>query len=140
MQTVSKEENGRREIDIKRYAKVEKVPGATIEESYVLKGIMINKDVTHPKMRRYIEKPRILLLDCSIEYKKGESQTNIELLNETDFTKILQLEEEYVEKMCNEIIELKPDLVFTEKGISDLAQHYLIKVYIFYFIYHIFYS
>ncbi|XP_013408960.1 T-complex protein 1 subunit gamma-like [Lingula anatina] len=50
---VALEENGRREIDIKRYAKVEKVPGGTIEESTVLKGVMLNKDVTHPKMKRW---------------------------------------------------------------------------------------
>ena len=61
------EENGHKEIDIKQYAKVEKVrasetarriahrvqiPGGEIEESTVLKGVMINKDVTHAKMRR----------------------------------------------------------------------------------------
>jgi len=125
--TVFMEENGRKEIDIKRYAKVEKIPGGTIEDSCVLKGIMLNKDVTHPKMRRRIEKPRILLLDCSLEYKKGESQTNIEMMKEEDFTKILQLEEEFVQKTCEDIIRLKPDLVFTEKGVSDLAQHYLVK-------------
>lgn len=35
---------------------------------------MVNKDVTHPRMRRLIREPRIVLLDCSLEYKKGESQ------------------------------------------------------------------
>lgn len=50
-------------------------------------------------------------------------------MNDTDFTRILQLEEEYVEKVCSEIIALKPDVVFTEKGVSDLAQHYLVKVF-----------
>lgn len=127
VQTVMIDENGRKEIDIKRYAKVEKIPGGTIEDSCVLRGVMLNKDVTHPKMRRRIENPRILLLDCTLEYKKGESQTNVEILNESEFTKILQQEEEYVERVCNDIIALKPDLVFTEKGISDLAQHYLLK-------------
>ena len=43
-----------REIDIKRYARVEKIPGGTIEDSEVLQGIMINKDVTHPRMRRFV--------------------------------------------------------------------------------------
>nr|CAD7437823.1 unnamed protein product [Timema bartmani] len=127
VETVLLDENGRREIDIKRYAKVEKIPGGTIEESTVLKGVMINKDVTHPKMRRYIENPRIILLDCGLEYKKGESQTNVEILKDSDFTRILQLEEEQMQKMCEEIISLKPDLVFTEKGVSDLAQHFLLK-------------
>ena len=42
-------------------------------------------------------------------------------------SKILQLEEEYIEKICKEIIAFKPDLVITEKGVSDLAQHYLAK-------------
>lgn len=53
--TVMLTENGRTEVDIKRYAKVEKIPGGSIEESQILKGVMVNKDVTHPKMRRRIE-------------------------------------------------------------------------------------
>lgn len=52
------------------------VPGGIIEDSKVLNGVMINKDVTHPKMKRRIENPKILLLDCSLEYKKGESQVS----------------------------------------------------------------
>ncbi|VDI29791.1 T-complex protein 1 subunit gamma, partial [Mytilus galloprovincialis] len=125
--TVALEENGRKEIDIKRYAKVEKIPGGTIEDSQVLKGVMLNKDVVHPKMKRRIEKPKILLLDCNLEYKKGESQTNIEITKEEDFTKILKMEEDYIEKICAEVIQFKPDLIITEKGVSDLAQHFLVK-------------
>ncbi len=49
------------------------IPGGTIEDSEVLRGVMLNKDVTHPRMRRRIENPRIVLLDCPLEYKKGES-------------------------------------------------------------------
>ncbi len=116
-----------KEIDTKRYAKIEKIPGGTIEESRVLRGVMFNKDVTHPKMKRRIENPRILLLDCNLEYKKGESQTNIEMMKEEDFAQILEMEEAYIKKMCGEIIEHKPDLIITEKGVSDLAQHFLAK-------------
>jgi len=89
--------------------------------------VMVNKDVTHSKMRRRIENPRIVLLDCNLEYKKGESQTNIEVNKEEDFTRLLQLEEEFIKKMCDDIISVKPDLLFTEKGVSDIAQHYLLK-------------
>lgn len=127
VRTVCVEENGRKEIDIKRYAKVERIPGGSIEESCVLRGVMLNKDVTHPKMKRKIEKPRIVLLDCNLEYKKGESQTNVEILREEDFTKILEIEEQYIQQICADIIKLKPDVVITEKGVSDLAQHYLMK-------------
>jgi len=125
--TVTIDDGRQREIDIKRYAKVEKVPGGAIEDSKVLQGVMINKDIVHHKMRRRIENPRILLLDCSIEYKKGESQTNIEISNDTDFDKILRLEEEYVKNICDDILKVNPDLVITEKGVSDLAQHFLVK-------------
>uniref|UniRef100_A0A1A9Z9W2 T-complex protein 1 subunit gamma n=1 Tax=Glossina pallidipes TaxID=7398 RepID=A0A1A9Z9W2_GLOPL len=125
--TVTLNENGRLEVDIKRYAKVEKIPGGSIEESCVLRGVMLNKDVTHPKMRRYIENPRIVLLDCALEYKKGESQTSVEIVGEQDFTRMLQIEEEFVHRVCSDIIAVKPDVVFTEKGVSDLAQHFLLK-------------
>jgi T-complex protein 1 subunit gamma len=152
IRTVAKEENGKSTVDIKRYAKVEKVPGGEIEDSRVLDGVMLNKDVTHPKMRRRIENPRVILLDCPLEYKKGESQTNIEIQKEADWNRILEIEEEQIKQMCARIIEFKPDMVFTEKGISgkfhslhspslacseyfrltlgrliDLAQHYLVK-------------
>uniref|UniRef100_A0AAX7ULR2 T-complex protein 1 subunit gamma n=1 Tax=Astatotilapia calliptera TaxID=8154 RepID=A0AAX7ULR2_ASTCA len=77
VRTVELEESGRKEIDIKKYAKVEK--------------------------------------------------TDIEISKEEDFARILQMEEEYIQQICEDIIRLKPDLLFTEKGISDLAQHYLVK-------------
>lgn len=114
-------------VDIKRYARVEKVPGGEIEDSRVLKGVMINKDITHPKMRRKIANPRVVLLDCPLEYKKGESQTNIEITREEDWNRVLQIEEEQIKAMCDKIIEFKPDVVVTEKGVSDLAQHYFLK-------------
>ena len=77
------------EIDIKRYAKVEKIPGGLLEDCTVLDGVMFNKDITHPQMRREIKNPRVVLLDCPLEYKKGESQTNMEFTKEEDFKRAL---------------------------------------------------
>ncbi|KAK8006481.1 T-complex protein 1 [Apiospora marii] len=127
VRTVTWEANGKREVDIKRYARVEKVPGGEIEDSCVLDGVMLNKDITHPNMRRKIENPRIVLLDCPLEYKKGESQTQIEVSKEEDWNRILQIEEEQIKAMCDAILAVKPDIVITEKGVSDLAQHYFVK-------------
>ena len=124
---VSKTPGGSPIVDLKRYAKVEKIPGGQLDDACVLKGVMIQKDTTHSKMRRRIENPRILLVDSPLEYKKGESQTNMEITDSEDWNTMLKLEEEYVEKMCNDIIAAKPDIVLTEKGVSDLAQHYLQK-------------
>jgi T-complex protein 1 subunit gamma len=124
---VTQEDQGRKDIDIKRYAKVEKIPGGDVEDCRVLNGVMFNKDVVHAKMRRKIVNPRILLLDCTLEYKKGESQTNIELTDEKAWEMLLEQEETAIKEMCNDIIAFSPDVVVTEKGVSDLAQHYLQK-------------
>lgn len=118
---------GKKEIDIKRYIKTEKIPGGELSDCKVLSGVMFNKDVTHAKMRRKIKNPRILLLDCPLEYKKGESQANVEITKEEDWNLILQMEEEYIQKICAEIVAFSPDIVVTEKGLSDLAQHYFLK-------------
>lgn len=122
-----KDDQGNVEIDIKRYAKVEKIPGGVLEDCEVLKGVMFNKDVTHPNMRRVIENPRVCLLDCPLEYKKGESMTNMEFTKEDDFKKALAMEETEVLRMCEHILRVKPDIVITEKGVSDIAQHFLLK-------------
>jgi len=122
-----KDDQGNIEIDIKRYAKVEKIPGGVLEDCVVLDGVMVNKDITHPNMRRNIRNPRVVLLDCPLEYKKGESMTNMEFTKEDDFKKALAMEETEVLRMCEHILKVKPDIVITEKGVSDIAQHFLLK-------------
>ncbi|KAK9829215.1 hypothetical protein WJX72_004534 [[Myrmecia] bisecta] len=121
--------DGKRDIDIKKYAKVEKIPGGSLQDDCrVLNGVMFQKDVVAPgRMRRRIENPRIMLLDCPLEYKKGENQTNVEVSKEEDWATLLKMEEEWIERTCAEIAKFKPDVVVTEKGLSDLAMHFLTK-------------
>merc|ERR1712054_757765 len=121
------DEDGRMDVDIKRYARIEKIPGGDLEDSTVLNGCMINKDVLHHKMPRTIVRPRVLLLDCPLEYKKGESNTNVEITKEEDFAKLLEIEENWIREQCEAIISFNPTVVVTEKGASDLAIHYLVK-------------
>ena len=127
VRTVYRKEQGSVEIDTKRYAKVEKIPGGMLEDCKVLDGVMFNKDVCHPGMRREIKNPRVVLLDCPLEYKKGESMTNMEFTKEDDFKKALAMEEIEVRRQCENILKVKPDIVITEKGVSDLALHHLLK-------------
>jgi T-complex protein 1 subunit gamma len=114
-----------KDIDIKRYVRVEKIPGGNWEETRVIQGVILNKDVLHPSMKRKIANPRILLLDSGLEFKKSESQTNVEIEKAEDYSKLLGQEDKFVKKLCDDIIKIKPDLVISEKGISDLAIHYL---------------
>ena len=119
--------DGQQEVDTKRYAKVEKIPGGELSDCRVLRGVMFNKDVTHAKMRRRIENPRILLLDCPLEYKKSESQAQVECSNEEDWELLLRQEEDWIKATVEQILKFKPDVVITEKGLSDLAQHYFVR-------------
>ena len=64
-----------------------------------------------------------------MEYKKGESQTNIEMKNDTDFEKYLQIEEEWLRQLCDDIIALKPDVVLCEKGcVGNDLEFVLLKI------------
>lgn len=124
---VATEENGRKEVDVKRYLKIEKIPGGEISESCVVPGVVIEKDVTHAKMRRKIVNPRIIVLDCNLEFKKSQNPVNHQVDKAPNWEKIMRLEEEQVKKVVADIVKLRPDVVITEKGISDEAQHWFIK-------------
>eukprot|EP01123_Difflugia_compressa_P002704 TRINITY_DN1348_c0_g1_i2.p1 TRINITY_DN1348_c0_g1~~TRINITY_DN1348_c0_g1_i2.p1 ORF type:complete len:560 (+),score=106.11 TRINITY_DN1348_c0_g1_i2:31-1680(+) len=124
---VTVEENGKREIDIKRYCRIEKIPGGEMTECHVVPGVVIEKDITHSKMRRKILNPRIILLDCNLEYKKSQNKVNHQVKDGKEWEKIMMLEEEQVKKIVMDIVKFKPDVVITEKGISDEAQHWFVK-------------
>lgn len=116
------------DLDVKRNVRIEKVPGGEISESQVFDGIvLVGKDVLHSGMRRRIEQPRILLLDAPLEYRKGESQTAMELTDGGSWKGALEAEEQQIREWCDRIVSLKPDVVVCEKGISDLAQHFLVR-------------
>ncbi|TNJ29781.1 TCP-1 chaperonin subunit gamma [Giardia muris] len=123
----SKFVDGAPDIDIKRFCRVEKIPGATVQDSRVIDGVVLNKDIIHPEMRRTIKNPRVVLLDCPLEYKKAQSMMNIELGVNNDLESVLKAEEDYVKAQVNHILKFNPDLVITEKGIADHATHLFVR-------------
>ena len=66
VKTVYNKDSKAFDCDLKKYAKVEKIPGGELSECVVLDGVVLNKDVIHPQMRRKIENPRIVLLDSTL--------------------------------------------------------------------------
>ena len=128
VKTVPRTCGEKKETDINRYAKIGEIPDGRSKDSTLRKGIMFNKDVTYPTIKRRSKKPRISPLDGHLEYKKGGSQTNIKILKEDNVSKIIEQKEVYTKKIGDEITAFKPDLTITEKGVSDLAQHFPNKV------------
>lgn len=106
--------------DIKNNIKIEKIIG-DFQQSMVVDGIIVEKEIIHPQMPKTLNNPKILMLDCNLEYKKGESIMNIEIDNTEDFTKILKHEEEQIKTTMECILKVNPNLVLCEKGVSDLA-------------------
>ena len=127
--TDSEEESeDKKEINLKRDAKIKKIPSSRSEDSTVLTGVMFHQEVTYPKTKKRSENPRIRLLDCHLENKKDGSQTNIEIRKKDNDSKTIEREEAYIKKIGDETIAVKPELGNTKKGVSDLAQHFLNKV------------
>lgn len=107
-------------FDINNHVKVMKIFGS-FDETEIIDGVLLEKDMIHSQMRTSIDNPKVLILDSSLEYKKGEGVTNMELNEAQSFTRALEIEEEQIRAMCNSIISTGTDIVVTEKGISDLA-------------------
>lgn len=99
--------------------RVEKILGET-SACEVFKGVLINKNIVHPQMKRRIENGKIIFVD-GLEYKKGESQIAFEFASDNDFNKALSIEEAAVLEMVNEIVRTNANLVIAEKGVSDYA-------------------
>ncbi|EOB15487.1 T-complex protein 1 subunit gamma [Nosema bombycis CQ1] len=101
--------------------KVEKILSLNKDKSEVIDGVILNKDIIHPQMRKLIKNPRIVILDTPLEYKKNESATSYEFKDKKGFTKALEMEEQQVKGMVDHILSVNPDIVICEKGISDYA-------------------
>lgn len=69
-------------------------------------------------MRRQIVNPRIVLLNCSLEYKRGKSQTNMEFSKENDWARAQEIKEKQICVLVMPILGFKPDLVIAKKGVS----------------------
>ena len=74
-----KNENPEAQLDVKRLIRIEKIPGGDVSDSEVIEGVVLNKEAVSCEMRRVVKNPRVVLLDCPLEYKKANSQLNIQL-------------------------------------------------------------
>jgi T-complex protein 1 subunit gamma len=127
VRTILDEVDGRKEIDIKRYIQIEKIPGGDITDCCIVPGVMINKDISHSSMRRRIVNPRVILLDCNLEAQKDANGGTVDIENAEEWKQAMEEEESVVRKLVNDILKWKPDLVITEKGLSDEAQQIFVR-------------
>lgn len=107
--------------------KVERVVGESIEKSELIEGIVIDKERVHPSMPEKVEQAKIVLLDCALEIKNTEIDAKIQITDPSQLTAFLDQEERILREMVNKIKSVGATVVFCQRGIDDIAQHFLSK-------------
>jgi len=107
--------------------RLQKKVGGGIEDSELIKGIVLDKEKVHSAMPKQIKNPKILLLDVALEIKNPETDTKIQISDPRQLQGFLEQEENMLKNMSEAVIKSGANVVFCQKGIDDLVQHYLAK-------------
>ena len=107
--------------------KIEKRAGGAIEDSELIKGIVIDKEKVHASMPRVVKNAKIALVDKEIEIKKTEIDANIEITSPDQLQAFLDQEEKMLKDMVERIASSGANVLICQKGIDDVAQHFLAK-------------
>ncbi len=107
--------------------KLEKKTGAGIEDTELIQGIVIDKEKVHPNMPRNVENAKIALLDIALEIKNTEIDAKIQITDPNQMQSFLEMEERMLKSMVEKVTKSGANVVFCQKGIDDLVQHYLAK-------------
>ena len=112
------------EIDVDN-VKVEKVVGGSVEQSELVEGVIIDKERVHENMPYAVEDANIALLDTAIEVRETEIDAEVNVTDPDQLQQFLDQEEKQLQEMVETLKEAGADVVFCQKGIDDMAQHYL---------------
>jgi thermosome len=107
--------------------KVEKKTGESLGDTSLINGIVLDKEVTHSGMPKRIEKAKIALLDASLEIEKTEFDAKINIESPDQIEAFLKQEEAMLKDMADKIITAGANVVICQKGIDDMAQHFLAR-------------
>ncbi len=107
--------------------KVEKKAGGSIQDSNLIKGIVLDKEVVHSGMPTKIQNAKIALLNCPLEIEKTEMSAEIRISDPTQMQMFIEEEQRMIKQMVEKIHKVGANVVICQKGIDDIAQHYLAK-------------
>jgi len=127
---VGGEEDGERYVDLDDI-KVQKKQGGSIRDSTLIDGILLDKERVHSGMPRSVTSASIALINSAIEVKKTEVDAKIQITNPNQLASFLDEEEGYLKGLVEKIQSSGANVVVCQKGIDDLAQHYMAKAGIF---------
>jgi thermosome len=123
---VSLARDGKSRVDLD-LIKVEKKAGGEVMNTELINGVLIDKEVVHSGMPKSVKDAKLLLLDAALEIEKTETDAKIEITDPSKMEAFLHQEEKMMRDMAEKIAATKANVVFCQKGIDDLVQHFLAK-------------
>jgi len=126
VKTVAEEVNGKIRVN-PDYIKIEKRQGGAVEDTMLVDGIVLDKEVVHPAMPKRVENAKILLINAALEVKETEIDAKIRINDPELLQKFIEQEEKMIKEMVDKIVQAGANVVLCQKGIDDLAQYYLAK-------------
>ncbi|MDF1539131.1 MAG: thermosome subunit beta [Candidatus Thorarchaeota archaeon] len=123
---VSKDRQGDEDIDMDNIPR-QKQKGLPVSDTELVHGIVLDKEIVHPGMPLKVEGAKILLLESPIEVTKTEFDAKISITDPMAMQSFLVEEENMLKDMVKKIVESGANVVIAQKGIDDVAQHYLAK-------------
>ncbi|MEM2974037.1 MAG: thermosome subunit beta [Candidatus Micrarchaeia archaeon] len=123
---VAEVRDGKWKVDLD-LIKVEKKAGSQIEDTALIQGVLIDKEIVHSEMPKKLSNARIALLDAALEIEKTETDAKIEITNPEQLSAFLAQEEKMMKDMVEKLAASGANIVFCQKGIDDVVQHYLAK-------------
>ncbi|WP_435347891.1 thermosome subunit beta [Haloarchaeobius sp. HRN-SO-5] len=109
------------------YLNIETQTGQAVSNSELLKGAVIDKDPVNDNMPKEVDEAKILLLNEAIEVEEANVDTEVNVTDPSQLQQFLDQEEKQLKDKVQTIVDSGADVVFCQKGIDDLAQHYLAK-------------
>jgi len=122
------EERGDRMVADIDQIQIVKKEGKSLFDSQLVKGIIVDKEVVHPGMPKRVENAKVALLDVALEVEKTEFSAEIRIRDPTQMKAFLDQETRMLKEMVDKIKASSANVVFCQKGIDDMAQHFLAKV------------
>jgi len=107
--------------------KVEKKAGGSIDDTSLINGIVLDKEIVHSGMPTKIEKARIALVNAALEVEKTEMSAEIRISDPTQMQLFLEEENRMLKSMVDKIHSIGANVLICQKGIDDISQHYLSK-------------
>ncbi|MCQ8892747.1 MAG: TCP-1/cpn60 chaperonin family protein [Candidatus Methanosuratincola sp.] len=109
------------------YIQIVKKQGGSIADSQLVYGVIVDKEVVHPGMPKVVENAKIALLDTPLEIEKTEFDAEIRITDPTQMKSFIEEEEKLLKNMVAKIKSAGANVVLCQKGVDDIAQHYLAK-------------